>query len=103
MDPAGLPYINGTSLSQKEMSGPSGAGGSSKTIYEFLGISKMATFEYEVREAITKEKQAKYHRYGTKHCIHVVGLSLREKKTTNFLCFSTSLICLNSILSASSF
>jgi len=62
LDPAGLPFI--------QHQGPLAAGGSSRAIYTWLGITE---FPPEVKAAITKPQQAKYHAYGSKRCIHVVG------------------------------
>ena len=70
LDPAGLRYI--TKL------GPSEAGAASEAIYIWLGIERDQRFHEAVREAITEPLQAKYHEYGRKKCIHVVGPDLRE-------------------------
>eukprot|EP00438_Fugacium_kawagutii_P007948 Skav211191 [mRNA] locus=scaffold2922:22067:22708:+ [translate_table: standard] len=70
VDPAGLPFIHS--------SDPCGAGGASEEIYNFLGMDQAVSFPEEVKQAITKECDAKYHAYGKKKCIHVVGPDLRE-------------------------
>eukprot|EP00418_Pyrodinium_bahamense_P030440 CAMPEP_0179139422 /NCGR_PEP_ID=MMETSP0796-20121207/66687_1 /TAXON_ID=73915 /ORGANISM="Pyrodinium bahamense, Strain pbaha01" /LENGTH=225 /DNA_ID=CAMNT_0020838863 /DNA_START=44 /DNA_END=721 /DNA_ORIENTATION=+ len=42
-------------------------------IYSFLGISRDPSFPSDVREAIQEPLQAKFHAYGRKLVIHVVG------------------------------
>jgi len=64
VDPAGLPYIQ---------SSPGGAGGASGQIYKFLGITHDPRFPDDVRAAITEPLQAKFHAYGSRLVIHVVG------------------------------
>ena len=71
-DPAGLRFIQANSTR--------GAGGSSKSIYEFL---KITSFPIAVKEHITKSGMAKYHKYADdKHVIHVVGPDFREDDAT---------------------
>jgi len=64
VDPAGLPYIQ---------SSPGGAGGASGVIYKFLGINHDPAFPDDVRQAIQEPLQAKFHAYGERLVIHVVG------------------------------
>lgn len=64
VDPAGLNYIQGS---------PSGAGGASGVVYRWLGISSDASFPADVSQAIWRPLQAKFHAYGEKKCVHVVG------------------------------
>jgi hypothetical protein len=54
VDPAGLPYI--------QRVGPRGAGGASGSIYEHIGIRDDDEFPEDVREVITEECEAHYHR-----------------------------------------
>jgi len=68
VDPAGLPYV--------QVHGPSKAGGASGAIYEWLGIKSDLAFPDPVKEAIKAPGQAKYHQYGERHVIHVVGPNL---------------------------
>lgn len=68
VDPAGLPYIQ---------NGPSGAGGAAGVIYGFLGIKSDPAFPDDVKSAITKTCDAKFHAYGEKKCIHAVGPDFR--------------------------
>eukprot|EP00747_Dinoflagellata_sp_TGD_P140061 gnl/TRDRNA2_/TRDRNA2_175969_c1_seq3.p1 gnl/TRDRNA2_/TRDRNA2_175969_c1~~gnl/TRDRNA2_/TRDRNA2_175969_c1_seq3.p1 ORF type:complete len:413 (+),score=69.03 gnl/TRDRNA2_/TRDRNA2_175969_c1_seq3:57-1241(+) len=65
MDPAGLPFI--------QTDGPSLAGGAAGVIYQWLGIGEEPSFPKPVRSAIQAPLQAKFHKYGEKKCIHVVG------------------------------
>lgn len=65
VDPAGLRYIS-------EL-GPAKAGGAAGIIYKWLGIRDDPEFPDPVREAITAPMMAKFHAYGPKKCIHVVG------------------------------
>jgi len=69
VDPAGLPFIT--------VKGPSLAGGAAAHIYSFLGIRKDPEFPAPVKDAIKEPLQAKFHSYGEKHCIHVVGPDFR--------------------------
>eukprot|EP00747_Dinoflagellata_sp_TGD_P140066 gnl/TRDRNA2_/TRDRNA2_175969_c1_seq8.p1 gnl/TRDRNA2_/TRDRNA2_175969_c1~~gnl/TRDRNA2_/TRDRNA2_175969_c1_seq8.p1 ORF type:complete len:195 (+),score=37.95 gnl/TRDRNA2_/TRDRNA2_175969_c1_seq8:441-1025(+) len=65
VDPAGLPFI--------QTDGPSLAGGAAGVIYQWLGIGEELSFPEPVRSAIQAPLQAKFHKYGEKKCIHVVG------------------------------
>eukprot|EP00927_Polykrikos_kofoidii_P008990 TRINITY_DN13741_c0_g1_i1.p1 TRINITY_DN13741_c0_g1~~TRINITY_DN13741_c0_g1_i1.p1 ORF type:complete len:1085 (+),score=183.48 TRINITY_DN13741_c0_g1_i1:59-3313(+) len=71
LDPAGLQFISGS---------PGGAGGASGSIYEWLGIKGDPSFPDDVRSSITKQLQAKFHDYGGKRCIHVVGPDFRGRR-----------------------
>lgn len=62
VDPAGLHHIHASA---------SGAGGASRSIYRFIGL--VGSFPLQVRQAITRECEAKLHCYNGKHVIHVVG------------------------------
>ena len=57
VDPAGLEFIR---------SGPSGAGGASKAIYQFLGVCD--SFPDPVKSAIHKDLDAKLHTYSRGAC-----------------------------------
>ncbi len=75
VDPAGLPYING--------SGPRGAGYASKSIYEHIHIDKDASFPKGVQGKITADTQAVAHAYPMpgaveQRVVHVVGPDFRE-------------------------
>eukprot|EP00930_Biecheleria_cincta_P082708 TRINITY_DN72380_c0_g1_i1.p1 TRINITY_DN72380_c0_g1~~TRINITY_DN72380_c0_g1_i1.p1 ORF type:complete len:1090 (-),score=170.08 TRINITY_DN72380_c0_g1_i1:131-3079(-) len=74
-DPAGLPYIQ---------SSPSGAGGASGTIYRFLGISSDPEFPEPVRTGITEPGMAKFHVYGDKKVIHVVGPNFQSRPRCSY-------------------
>lgn len=72
-DPAGLHHIQAS---------PAGAGGAARVIYTWLGIAQDERFPDEVREAIQKPLQAKYHAYGSegeRKCVHVVGPNFKER------------------------
>jgi len=71
VDPAGLFYIQGD---------PSGAGGAAGVIYRWLGLTDR--FPEPVREGITAPLQAKFHAYGERKCVHVVGPDLRARPYT---------------------
>mmetsp|Transcript_42650 Transcript_42650/g.92965 ORF Transcript_42650/g.92965 Transcript_42650/m.92965 type:complete len:674 (-) Transcript_42650:60-2081(-) len=64
VDAAGLPFIQ---------EGPIGAGGASGAVYQWLGIEAASAFPDVVRGAIKAPLAAKFHTYGVKNCIHVVG------------------------------
>ena len=64
IDPAGLDYIR---------RGPRGAGGAAGALYSWLGISWHRAFPKDVQAAITQPGDAKFHQYGDKAVIHVVG------------------------------
>lgn len=64
VDPAGLPFIK---------SSPGGAGGAAGALYAWLGITNDPTFPEPVVSAINKALDAKFHAYGAKKCVHVVG------------------------------
>jgi hypothetical protein len=74
VDPAGLPYITNE--------GPKGATGASGAIYSWLGIRNDPSFPEQVRSAIKEPLQAKFHAYGEKKCIHVVGPDFSDRKCT---------------------
>lgn len=74
VDPAGLYYI--------QQGGPRGAGGAAGVIYQWLGISNDAQFPTDVVETLTGELAAKFHAYGDKKCIHVVGPDFRSRSYT---------------------
>jgi len=60
--------------------GPKDASGAAGEIYEFLSINKDESFPREVTDeqtGITKEAQAKFHKYGCQPCIHTVGPDFR--------------------------
>merc|ERR1712048_94540 len=73
VDPAGLPYIQ---------SSPSGAGGASGQIYEWLRIDRAYSFPDPVKAEITEPLKAKFHNYGGKLCIHVVGPNFQMRPRT---------------------
>jgi len=64
VDPAGLPFIK---------SSPGGAGGAAGALYAWLGITNDPSFPEPVVTAINKPLDAKFHAYGAKKCVHVVG------------------------------
>lgn len=68
-DPAGLPFIR---------AGPQGAGGAAGDIYDWLGIRNSPAFPDPVVRAIDRPLAAKFHAYGFKKCIHVVGPDFSE-------------------------
>mmetsp|Transcript_57286 Transcript_57286/g.166215 ORF Transcript_57286/g.166215 Transcript_57286/m.166215 type:complete len:266 (-) Transcript_57286:40-837(-) len=70
LDPAGMHHIRG---------GPSNASGAAGAIYAWLGIDADDSFPKPVIEAVTEPLKAKYHSYGGKHCIHVVGFDFRTR------------------------
>lgn len=71
VDPAGLPYI----LSK----GPRSAGGASKAIYQWLGISCDPAFPSAVRKRLRAGSATAPHIYdGHKWVIHAVGPDLRK-------------------------
>eukprot|EP00969_Alexandrium_andersonii_P067687 2986778-Alexandrium_andersonii.AAC.1 len=76
VDPAGLHHI-------REL-GPQGAGAAAGSIYRWLGLQDAAAFPDAVRQAITREGQAKFHSYsnGEKQCIHAVGPDFRRTFAT---------------------
>eukprot|EP00930_Biecheleria_cincta_P052739 TRINITY_DN38000_c0_g1_i1.p1 TRINITY_DN38000_c0_g1~~TRINITY_DN38000_c0_g1_i1.p1 ORF type:complete len:277 (+),score=46.97 TRINITY_DN38000_c0_g1_i1:26-832(+) len=74
VDPAGLHHIQG--------GGPSGAGGAAGALYKWLGINKDATFPAPVVAAITQPLLAKFHAYGNRMCIHVIGPDFRKRPYT---------------------
>merc|ERR1719296_245700 len=73
VDPAGLPYISGKAA-------PGLAGAASCAIYDWLDLRGAEAFPPPVQEAITEATQAKFHTYGDKMCIHVVGPDFREEQ-----------------------
>lgn len=56
---------------------PGNAGDTAAAVYEWLGIAQDAKFPDPVREAIQGPSAAKFHSYGSKCCIHVVGPDFR--------------------------
>eukprot|EP00931_Biecheleriopsis_adriatica_P085776 TRINITY_DN60579_c0_g1_i1.p1 TRINITY_DN60579_c0_g1~~TRINITY_DN60579_c0_g1_i1.p1 ORF type:complete len:483 (+),score=104.70 TRINITY_DN60579_c0_g1_i1:46-1494(+) len=70
VDPAGLTYIKGS---------PSDAGGAAGVIYKWLGISQEQSFPEPVVKAINAPLEGKFHAYGEKKCIHVVGPDFRGR------------------------
>lgn len=70
VDPAGLSFI-------QEM-GPGMAGGAAGAIYSFLGIRNDDAFPQPVRDAVKKATDAKFHTYGQRKCVHVVGPNFGE-------------------------
>eukprot|EP00969_Alexandrium_andersonii_P006903 301535-Alexandrium_andersonii.AAC.1 len=77
VDPAGLNHI--------QTLGPKDAGGAARFIYQWLGIRDDAAFPEDVRQAITRVGQAKFHAYGAegeKKCIHAVGPDFRGSYAT---------------------
>eukprot|EP00969_Alexandrium_andersonii_P227815 10061493-Alexandrium_andersonii.AAC.1 len=77
VDPAGLHHI--------QTRGPKNAGGAAGYNYQWLGIRGDAAFPEDVRQAITREGQAKFHAYGAdgeKKCIHAVGPDFRDSYAT---------------------
>lgn len=72
LDSAGLDYI---------LSSPSGAGGASEEIYQWLDISNDVSFPSDVRNALTFSLEAQFNAYGVrgdKKGIHVVGPNFKE-------------------------
>ena len=74
LDPAGLHHIHGS---------PAGAGGAAGQIYKWLRIDGWPAFPEPVRDAIDRPLKAKYHAYGTKRCVHVVGPDFRGRDLTH--------------------
>lgn len=74
VDPAGLHHVQG--------GGPSGAGGAAGALYRWLGIDKDASFPAPVVAAITQPLLAKFHAYGNRMCIHVIGPDFRKRPYT---------------------
>lgn len=74
VDPAGLHHIQG--------GGPSGAGGAAGALYKWLGINNDASFPAPVVAAITQPLLAKFHAYGRRMCIHVIGPDFRQRPYT---------------------
>mmetsp|Transcript_102277 Transcript_102277/g.218938 ORF Transcript_102277/g.218938 Transcript_102277/m.218938 type:complete len:335 (-) Transcript_102277:40-1044(-) len=72
VDPAGLAFI--------QTEGPSLAGGAAGVIYQWLGIGEEPGFPEPVRSAIQAPLQAKFHNYGEKKCIHVVGPNFNREE-----------------------
>merc|ERR1719512_532584 len=72
VDPAGLSYITSE--------GPAEAGGAAAVIYKWLGIKADPAFPEPVRNAIQAPLAAKFHAYGPKKCIHVVGPDFRDRQ-----------------------
>ena len=69
VDPAGLTFI--------QRVGPGGAGGASASIYEHIGIQDDDDFPDDVREAITEECDAHYHRCA---CLLYTSPSPRDRQ-----------------------
>eukprot|EP00928_Gymnodinium_smaydae_P058974 TRINITY_DN4219_c0_g1_i1.p1 TRINITY_DN4219_c0_g1~~TRINITY_DN4219_c0_g1_i1.p1 ORF type:complete len:291 (+),score=58.99 TRINITY_DN4219_c0_g1_i1:62-874(+) len=72
VDPAGLHHVQGN--------GPSGAGGAAGVIYRWLGIAEDDSFPPPVKAAIKAPLFAKFHEYGDKKCIHVIGPDFRKRQ-----------------------
>lgn len=75
VDPAGLHHIQRS---------PSGAGGAAGAIYRFLGISSDPAFPEAVKAAITEPGMAKFHIYGDKKVIHVVGPDFQSRRKCKY-------------------
>jgi len=77
-DPAGLDFILKWGPGRA-----GGAGGASRSIYDWLGLDAEEAFPERVRDAITAPLRAKFHTHqtdrGSRTCIHVVGPNFSEE------------------------
>jgi len=58
---------------------PSSAGGASRAVYNWLNILSEPCFPPDVVCQVTTQLRAKYHQYGSKHCVHVTGPNFKSQ------------------------
>lgn len=74
VDPAGLHHVR--------HGNPGNADGAAGVIYKWLGITDLPAFPDDVVAAMNAPLTAKFHAYGEKKCIHVIGPDFRKRDYT---------------------